>query len=139
MHDWVVPDAALARPPRAGVLDAVAGEDSDRAVIHHHRYRHRQLPLWLAQNGVNPWVQVKPPGHIIELIQDCIPQVLLGWFRHGESSRQHVNQCLSNLLFHDFLLGTAIWERLLRSREATFRSYLAPCLCRIPSTHLFQT
>ena len=73
VHVRVITDAALARSSGTGVLDAVARENLDQAVVHHDRHGHRQFPLRVTQDGVNAGIQAQSLGDFVELSQDCIP------------------------------------------------------------------
>ena len=63
----VVADAALGRAAAKVVLDAVAGEDLDAAVVHLHREVNGQLAAWLAQHAAKAGIEVEMFGGEIEL------------------------------------------------------------------------
>ena len=63
----VVADAALGRAAAEVVLDAIAGEDLHRAVVHLHREVDRQLALRLAQDLAQSGRQVELLGSQVEL------------------------------------------------------------------------
>ena len=71
----VVADAALGRPAAEVVLDAVAGEDLDRAVVHLHREVDGQLAAGLAQDAAEAGVEVEPLGGQVELLLGDLPGV----------------------------------------------------------------
>ncbi len=99
----MIPDATLAWTSRAGMLDAIAGKDPYRTIVHHDRNSDRQLSLWLAQDGVNAWIQVDSSGHVIEHIQDRVPEIpppRLGYGKIG----MPLNQCLVDDIRHNVLL-----------------------------------
>ena len=82
----VVADAALGRAAAEVVLDAVAGEDLDRAVVHLHGEVDGQLAARLAEDAAQAGVEVEPLGGQVELLLGDLPGVdrrgdLLG--RHG--------------------------------------------------------
>ena len=82
----VVADAALGRAAAEVVLDAVAGEDLDRAVVHLHREVDGQLAARLAQDAAQAGVEVQALGGQVELLLRDLPGVdrrgdVLG--RHG--------------------------------------------------------
>src|SRR5207245_5899505 len=57
VHRWVEPDAALARAASGRVLDAVAGEDLELAVIHDHRHGDDERTLVAAKELVHPRIE----------------------------------------------------------------------------------
>ena len=71
-------DAALGRPAAEVVLDAVAGEDLDAAVVHQDREVHGQLATRLAQDPAEAGVQVEHVSGEIELLLGDLPRVDLG-------------------------------------------------------------
>ena len=82
----VVADAALGRAAAEVVLDAVAGEDLDRAVVHLHREVDGQLAARLAQDAAQAGVEVEALGGKVELLLGDLPGIdrrgdVLG--RHG--------------------------------------------------------
>jgi hypothetical protein len=72
----VVADAALGRPARDVVLDAVAAQHRDRAVVHAHREVHRQLALAAAQDGAQAVLQPEAVSRGVELGERAVPCVL---------------------------------------------------------------
>ena len=64
----VVADAALGRAAAEVVLDAVAGEDLDAAVVHLDREVDGQLAARLAQDLAQAGVEVEPVGGEVELL-----------------------------------------------------------------------
>ena len=71
----VVADAALGRTAAQVVLDAVAGEDLDRPVVHVDREVAGEFAPRLAQDEPHPGVQVEPLGGEIELSLGDFPRV----------------------------------------------------------------
>ena len=71
----VVADAALGRAAAEVVLDAVAGEHLDRAVVHVDREVDGQLAARLAQDPAQPWVEVEALGGQVELALRHFPGV----------------------------------------------------------------
>src|SRR5438034_1101099 len=63
----VVADAALARPPCAVVLDAVAGEHLDVAVVHPHRHLHLHFAERGEQDAPQVALEVDEVGGAVEL------------------------------------------------------------------------
>ncbi len=74
-HVLVVADAALGRAAAEVVLDAVAGEDLDAAVVHVHREVDGQLAARLAQHAAQARVEVEPVGGQVELLLGHFPRV----------------------------------------------------------------
>ena len=74
-HVLVVADAALRGTAPEVVLDAVAREDLDRAVVHLHREVDGQLPSRLTQHPPQARVEVEPVGGQIELLLGDLPRV----------------------------------------------------------------
>jgi hypothetical protein len=85
------------------VLDAVACEDLDRAIIHHDGHGNRQLALGLAQDGVEAGVQVDQSGDLVKLREHRAPQVMRWRLGHHEPGLG-VDQCLLYLNLHNQLL-----------------------------------
>ena len=77
-HVLVVADAALGRPAPEVVLDAIAGEDPDRAVVHLHGEVDRQLAAGLAQDSAHALVEVEPLGGQVELLLGDRPRIDVG-------------------------------------------------------------
>ncbi len=71
--------------------------------LHRDRDGDRQLSLWLAQDGVNTGIQVDPSSHVVEHIQDRVPEVLPLQLGHGKIGMQ-LNQCLVDDIRHNVLL-----------------------------------
>ena len=74
-HVLVVADAALGRAAAEVVLDAVAGEDLDGAVIHLDREVDVQLAAGLAQDLAQAGVEVELVGGDVELLLRDVPRV----------------------------------------------------------------
>ena len=74
----VVADAALGRAATQVVLDAVAGEDLDRSVVHVDREMDGQLAARLAQDAAHALVHAEPLGGEIELALGDLPTALIG-------------------------------------------------------------
>ena len=82
----MVADAALGRAAAEVVLDAVAGEDLDAAVVHLDREVDGELAARLAQDAAQAGVEVEPVGGEIELLLGDCPGVDRGrdvLRRHG--------------------------------------------------------
>ena len=77
-HVLVVADAALGRPAPEVVLDAIAREHPDRAVVHLHGEVDRQLTAGLAQDAAHALVEVEPLGGQIELLLGDRPRIDVG-------------------------------------------------------------
>ena len=71
----MVADAALGRAATQVVLDAVAGEDLDRAVVHLHGEVDGQLAARLAEDAAEAGVEVEPLGGQVELLLGDLPRV----------------------------------------------------------------
>ena len=71
----VVADAALGRAAAEVVLDAVAGEDLDGAVVHLHREVDGELAPGLPQDLAQAGVEVEPLGGEVELLLGHVPRV----------------------------------------------------------------
>ena len=65
----VIADAALGRTERDVVLDAVAGEDLDLAVVHLHRTRDDDLPLGMREDPPDAGLEVEDAGGAVELLE----------------------------------------------------------------------
>ena len=76
-------DAALGRPRTGVVLDPVAGEDLDRAVVHLDREVDRQLFLATAEDPPHVVVEPEDLGRNIELLDRDLKQVAV----HGTFCR----------------------------------------------------
>ena len=63
----VVADAALGRAAADVVLDAIAGEDPDVAVVHRHREVDGQLALRDAKHAPHAVIEVELVGGVVEL------------------------------------------------------------------------
>ena len=63
----MIADAALAGTATDVVLDAVAGEDHDAAIVHGDREVHRQLTLWDPQDASHPVVEIELVRGVVEL------------------------------------------------------------------------
>ena len=63
----MVAEAALGRPARDVVLDAIAGEDLDAAVVQLHREADRELALRDPEHARMPGVEVEVVGRGVEL------------------------------------------------------------------------
>ena len=74
-HALVVADAALGRAAAQVVLDAIAGEDLDAAVVHLHREVDDQLAPRLAQDPAQAGIEVQPLGRQVELLLGHLPRV----------------------------------------------------------------
>ena len=70
-HAGVIPDTALRRAERDVVLDAVAGEDLDLAVVHQNRARHRDLSLGVGEDLPDARVEIEDARRAVELLQHC--------------------------------------------------------------------
>ena len=82
----VVADAALGGPAAEVVLDAIAREHLDGAVVHLHREVDGELAAGLAQDAAQARVEVEHLGREVELVLRDLPGVDLrrGVFRrHG--------------------------------------------------------
>ena len=62
-------DSALRRPERDVVLDPVAGEDLDLAVVHLDRTRHRDLPLRVRQDFPDARLEVENARRPVEFLE----------------------------------------------------------------------
>ena len=87
----VVADAALGRAAAEVVLDAVAGEDLDRPVVHVDGEMDGQLAPRLAQDAAQAGVQLEPLGGQVELSLRDLPGIdrgrdVLGRHRRRTSS-----------------------------------------------------
>jgi len=71
----VIADAALGRATTEVVLDAVAGEDADRPVVHLDREGHGECPARLAQDLADARVQLQMFGREVELLLGNRPRV----------------------------------------------------------------
>ena len=71
----VVADAALGRAAAQVVLDAVAGEDLDAAVVHLHREVDRQLAARFAQDPPQARIEVQAIGGQVELLLGDGPRI----------------------------------------------------------------
>ena len=71
----VVADAALGRPAAQVVLDAVAGEDLDRPVVHVDREVDGELAARLAQDQAHARIEVEALGGEVELPLRDFPRV----------------------------------------------------------------
>ncbi len=71
----MVADAALGRAAAEVVLDAVAGEDLDAAVVHLHREVDGELAARLAQDLAQSRVEVEALGGQVELLLGDVPRV----------------------------------------------------------------
>ena len=69
----VVADAALGRTAAEVVLDAIAGEDLDAAVVHLHREVDDELAPRLAEDLAQSGIEVEPLGGEIELLLGDLP------------------------------------------------------------------
>src|SRR6185436_5470550 len=65
----VIADAALGRSERDVVLDAVAGEDFDLAVVHLDRARDDDLPLRRGEDFPDAGFEVEDPRRSVELLE----------------------------------------------------------------------
>ena len=74
-HVLVVADAALGGPAAEVVLDAVAGEDLDAAVVHVDREVDGQLAARLAQDAAEAGVEIEAVGGQVELPLCDVPGV----------------------------------------------------------------
>ena len=72
----VVANAALGRPPRDVVRDAIALEDLGRAVVHRHRHGDLDGFLALAEHGDEVRVDVERVGHSAKLAAGDLERVL---------------------------------------------------------------
>ena len=68
-HVRVIADAALGRSERDVVLNAIAGEDFDLAVVHLHRTRDDNLPLGVGEDAPDAWLEIEDAGRAVELLQ----------------------------------------------------------------------
>ena len=71
----VVADAALGRAAAEVVLDAVAGEDLDGAVVHVDREVDGELAARLAEDRAQPRIEVEALGGEVELVLRDLPGV----------------------------------------------------------------
>ena len=71
----VVADAALGRAAAQVVLDAIAGEDLDRPVVHVDREVDGELAPWLAQDEAHARVEIEAIGRQVELSLGDFPRV----------------------------------------------------------------
>ena len=69
----MVADAALGRAAAEVVLDAIAGEDLDAAVVHLHREVDDELAARLAQDLAQPGIEVEALGGEVELCLGHLP------------------------------------------------------------------
>src|SRR6185369_11207270 len=74
----VVADPALGRPATQVVLDAIAGEDLDRPVVHLHGEVDRQLAARLAEDAAQAGVKVESFGGQVELLLRDLPGIDCG-------------------------------------------------------------
>ena len=65
----VIADAALGRAERDVVLDAIAGEDLDLAVVHLDRARHGDLPFGVREDLPDARLEVEDAGRSVELLE----------------------------------------------------------------------
>ena len=79
-----VADAALARAARDGVLDAVAGEDFDAAVVHGHGDMNDDLAGGIAQHLPDAGVEIETFGGIVKARGLRLPGI--GLLLQGEGS-----------------------------------------------------
>ena len=96
-HVLVIADAALGRAAAEVVLDPIAREDLDRAVVHLHREVDGQLALRLAQNLAQARGELEMLGGQVELALGDVPRVdrgsdLLGRHRPKPSSAGAANR-----------------------------------------------
>ena len=113
-HVRVVADAALGRAQRDVVLDAVAGEDLDFAVVHLHRAGHDDLPLGMGQDFPDARIESEQSGRAVELLEHRVENAAACFhvtpvsrrpdpFRsHGESQtgQATVTECGKSTLAH---------------------------------------
>ena len=71
----MVADAALGRAAAQVVLDAVAGEDLDRPVVHLHGEVNGELATWLAEDATHGVVEVEPLRGEVELLLGHGPRI----------------------------------------------------------------
>jgi hypothetical protein len=71
-HAGVVADAALRRSERDVVLDAVAGEHFDLAVVHLHRARHDDLALRMREDLPDARIEAEDARGAVELLEHRI-------------------------------------------------------------------
>ncbi len=74
---FVVADAALEGPQDVRVLDAVALEEADVAVIHAHREVDDDLVLGLRQDGADVRLEADGIGGLVEVALDDLEEVVL--------------------------------------------------------------
>jgi hypothetical protein len=74
----VVADAALVGTAGGVVLDAVAGEDLEVAVVHANRHLHGQLPVGRAEDRAHLVLEADVVGGAVEEVVDRFERVQLG-------------------------------------------------------------
>src|SRR5580765_3604232 len=68
-------DAALRRPARHVVRDAVPDEHLVAAVVHAHRDAHREAALGRAQDRAHALVELEPVGGLVEVMLSDVERV----------------------------------------------------------------
>src|SRR5580765_8531457 len=68
-------DAALRRPARHVVRDAMADEHLVAAVVHAHRDAHREAALGRPQDGADPLVELQPVRGLLEVVLRDVERV----------------------------------------------------------------
>ena len=67
--------AALRRATREVVLHAIAGEHLIVAIVHHHRYVERDLPIRPSQDLINVRIQIEFGSGFIEALQAVLENI----------------------------------------------------------------
>jgi len=86
---WVEANPALARSAASGVLDAVAGVDLERAVIHLDRHRDDERALRCGEEAVEPGIEPERLRRGIEAPEGACEQLVTWVDRPGDLQRRH--------------------------------------------------
>ncbi len=89
-HVLVIAQAALGGTAAQVVLDAVAGEDLDAAIVHAHRHGHDELTLALAQRGTQGGIEIEPLSRDVELTLGDRPRIDDGRGLRSSHRDQHL-------------------------------------------------